>query len=227
MAKRIPAAKTLTERDLALMRFVGSGGVATLNQIQRKFWSNAKERTCRERLLQLEKAGHLKTHFVEARVKGEQVFTLTPKGAKEFGALERKFFFTKLPQKHELKQQLIAQDIRIKLEQDLAQQGKKLVTWKNEHQLRSEAHHATGKKFGNSAGIPDARAVIENENGGEAEEIDLEIDGQYWGKMLADKLGALAGSGRAGVWVTTKARAGKIAQLLGTLGANSVKVVTV
>jgi DNA-binding PadR family transcriptional regulator len=226
MAKRVTKAKFLTERDLALMNWIGSGGLASLNQLHVKFWTNAKERTCRERLLQLEKAGMLKTHFVDARVKGEQVFTLTPKGAKEFSALERKFFFTKLPQKHELKQQLISQDIRIKLERDLVQQGKKLVTWKNEHQLRSEAHHATGKKFGNSAGIPDARAVIETEEG-EAEEIDLEIDGQYYGKMLGDKLGALANSGRGGIWVTTKARAGKIAQLLGGLGASSVKVVTV
>jgi Replication-relaxation len=223
MAKHNPIAKILTERDYALMRFIGSGGVATLNQIQRKFWADAKERTCRERLLQLEKTGYLKTYFVDARIGGEQVFIITPQGAKQFSQMERKFFFTSLPAKHELKQQLIAQDVRLKLEQDLTAQGKKLTVWKNEHQLRSEVYHATGIKFGNSAGIPDARAVIEDSKG-KIEEIDIEVDGGYFGKMLNAKLDALVHGGRAGIWVTTKGRANRIIQILDNLRVDSVRV---
>ena len=51
-----PKAKVATERDMQLMRRIGQSGLDSFENIKANFWSDAKERTARERLLQLEKS---------------------------------------------------------------------------------------------------------------------------------------------------------------------------
>ncbi len=179
MPKRLTTAKKLTGRDYEILRFIGSGGLATVDQLHRKFWAGKQKRTARERLLQLEKAGWLKTHFVAFRQREEQelVLVLTSKGAvQHFSAAERERFIIGLPASHEQKQQLLFQETRLAIEEQLAQYHQhtegdemvssahqsglksplesefkgqlKLVDWRNEHELRREQVLAKRKSPG-------------------------------------------------------------------------------
>jgi DNA-binding PadR family transcriptional regulator len=141
MPKNPPKARVVTERDLKIMRLLGTDGISNLKTIHEKFWPGAKAQTCRDRLLQLEKSGWLKSHFVDTRgKKNELVFTLTPQGAKQhFSQIERKFMITKLPAYNEVHQQLMAQQARFILENRLRERGLELAGWLNERQLRSQA----------------------------------------------------------------------------------------
>lgn len=173
MEKALSRVKIVTERDRLLMRWIGTNGVASLKQLQTVFWPEATERTCRERLVLIEKGGLIETHYVEtSRKRGEQVFTLTNRAATEyFEAVIRKRLIVGLPPRAELKQQLMAQDTRIVLDQLLALYGKRITKWQNERELRREAAFIKWKpgspagrgKF-NDVAVADARILL-----GEAE----------------------------------------------------------
>ncbi len=166
MPEHLSKAKTVTDRDRRLLHWIGTNGVASFKQLHTVFWPTANERTCRERLVQLEKAGWIERHYVHtSRKRGEQVYTLTRRCATEhFEAATRKRLMIGLPATSELKQQLTAQDTRIVLDRMLAAQGKQVVNWLNERELRSEAAYLkrkTGSRaWGGLAGVADARVFI-------------------------------------------------------------------
>lgn len=221
------------------MRWIGTNGIASFKQLYIVFWPQAKERTCQERLLQLEKAGWIERHYVDTdRKRGEQVYTLTSKGAKEhFEEATRRRMMIGLPAPGELKQQLMAQDTRIVLERSLAEQGGRLVGWQNERELRSEAALARRKPLSRAwGGLPDlndARAFFttpsntenittttgnHNSGTGQVQSLDIEIDGQYYGQMLKKKIVSLARGNRPTLWVTTPDRVRQIQRELTEAG---------
>lgn len=190
-------AKVVTDRDQELMRFIGQGGVATLDQLHRRHWPKAQLQTARDRLSQLEKAGWIKAQPVSAGGHGNEIaFTLTRKGAALFPKAEAERFYIGLPSVSELKQQLKGQDARIQLEGYLAQRGEKLIYWKSEREIRSEFYrelftynkkhgYAHNKKHWDRPSvddIADAQATVIDGQGNERT-INIEIDGQYYGKM--------------------------------------------
>lgn len=230
-----PKAKILTERDRQILQFVGQGGIARLDQLKRRHWPTAQEQTARDRLLQLEKAGWLQSHFCHQARKHNNglVFTLTNKGAAHFTSAERKRFTIGLPTHGELVQQLVGQDTRIALEIRLAAQGRRLVQWRSERELRSEFYgdqarynrqrgRAWNASASRSTGRPkdvddlyDAQAVIAGQDGQESQ-LGIEIDGQYYGKMLDKKLASFtARPDQPLIWATTSPlRARRIEQAL-------------
>lgn len=212
-----PKAKVATERDMELMRRIGQSGLDSFENIKANFWADAKERTARERLLQLEKAGWIEAKYVDARKPGELIFTLTTRGEKLFTRPERDRFMTARPQ--EYNQQLLAQDSRTRLERQLAEQGARLLDWKNEHELKSAASKnyrrsaASGASSEQGAEVADAQAIILNGDG-QTITLDIEIDGAYFGKQLAKKVSSLSSSGQPALWVTTPGRTRTITQAL-------------
>ena len=237
-----PRALHLTERDKAILEFIGSGGLASPTQLKRKFWPLSKtEATCRQRLYLLERALYLKANFspLPGRSRGEVIFNLTKQGALVFlGERERHYFYTKLPGKRDCEQQLISQATRLYLEEKLPEVGKRLIGWKNERQLRGEAIQKMQQKlgqrglvrFGKLGGIPDGEAVILEETTGEVITMVIEIDGQYYGRQLKEKVKEIASFGRPGLWVTTsQLRAARVEQALASFtGAkNTVEVLVV
>lgn len=254
MPKRVARAKKATERDFELMKWIGTNGVASFKQLLTVFWPEAKERTCQERLLQLEKAGWIERHYVDtSRKRGEQVYSLTKRGAQEhFESAERRLLMIGLPARSELKQQLTAQDTRIVLEQKLALQGRQLISWVNERQLRSEAallkRTPGSKAWGGLADVPDGRIFVcnsaaiargneDNRNStGKADttsennavqQIEIEIDGQYYGQMLKGKIATLVKSNRPTLWVTTLDRAVRIENEIKQAGASNIQILVV
>ncbi len=209
------------------MQLLGTDGVADLKTIHERFWPEAKVQTCRDRLTQLEKAGWLQSHFVDTkRTKNELVFTLTNKGAKQhFNQVERKYMITRLPAYNEVHQQLMAQRARFKLEEQLRERGLELVGWNNEHKLRSQARlqqHPGTRAWGGLAGVADACALIVNPATGAYFEQMVEVDGQYYGKMLRQKIAGITRAGRSTLWVTTPDRANRISREISQAGAGSI-----
>ena len=212
--KRVGKAKIITDRDKEVLRFIGQGGIASLNQVHRRHWATAKERTAQERLQQLVSAGYLVKDYTDTRSPGEAVYGLTRKGAALFDKLEREGLTIGLPTHNEMKQQLYAQDTRLTLEHQLADRGEKLISWHNERELRSHQRReqlARGQSFNTRLqfeDIADAQAVIADAKGQESV-LDIEIDGQYFGKMLKEKIANYEQLGRPTIWVSTGASRGK------------------
>src|SRR5690242_20596625 len=99
-AKRLDCYK----RNLQIMEFIGTDGIASLENLHQKFWAGGSIQTCRRYLNQLEKAGWLKSYFVHVCKPGQLVFTITSKGAKEhFNQAARKNLMIGLPANQEIR----------------------------------------------------------------------------------------------------------------------------
>ena len=208
-------ASVLTRRDHEILRFIGQGWLASLDQLHRKFWAHATPITTYERMRELVRAGVVERKTVHLRKAGELVYVLTRLGAAEFPYPERQKFIIGLPARHELKQQLLAQDARLILERNLANQELHLVDWLNERELR--------RISGREGEIPDARAIIQDNQGG-LSELDFEIDGAYYSQMLKAKLRDFGKSGKQLVWVTTPGRVARIRREIQRLGAVNIQL---
>lgn len=209
------------------MRLLGTDGVSSFKVLHERFWPEAKERTCRERLDQLVKAGWLESHYIDTRGERNQlVFSLTPRGARDnFYTVERRFMLTKLPAFNEVHQQLMAQQARFRLIERLEKQGLKLAGWLNERQLHSQARRKLqpGKRaYGRIGGIADAQASILNPATGEIESRNIEVDGAYYGKVLREKIAGIARTGTRTTWVTTPERAARIIREINDAGASNL-----
>lgn len=209
-----------TDRDRNILQWVGQGGVATLDQLARRFWPSKGVDAALNRLRQLVKAGYLETHVCDSwcpggtERRGERVFALTQQGFMQFNPSERQHFYVGLPPPAEIGQQILAQEAYLRLEMQAREQGAQLVGWKSERALRAEllrSHHhmlrpgARGEDL-LQRDIPDAEVVILTASG-ERQILYVEVDGAYYGKMLWQKAGGLAKSGHPVIWVCTLSRA--------------------
>lgn len=214
------AAKILTERDNAILRWVGENGVGTLSQICTLFWPDAKPQTALDRLHQLVKAHWLDVQMHDIRRHGapEHFFTLTKTGAAHFDPAIRNGLMIGLPTRPELPQQLFLGDVRIALMRQLAVEDKQIVGWRNERQLRSAHRIAANQQAKHtktaqgwrtlapasaySTAIADAQAVIADKDGRETT-LDIEADLGYSGRMLHEKVASYASHAQPVLWATT------------------------
>lgn len=199
------AARQITARDEALLRRIGQAGIAGEAQLHRDYWAGAQLRTAQDRLTQLSKAGYIERQVCDVRRPGEVVYTLTRKGRLLFDQAERPRLHVGLPAAHELKQQLIAQDAYSQVAAEIAAAGGTWGDWRGERDLRSEfrREQQAAAQAGSPAPtreIADAEAVW-TDAAGTPHTLDVEIDGQYYGKMLRQKLARFGESGRPTLWV--------------------------
>jgi hypothetical protein len=248
--RRVGKAQLLTDRDMAIIRRIAKGGVMSLEQARQVFWrkedgSLAARTTAQTRLGQLVGAGYLRTDYTHARRPGEQVYSLTRQGANLLTPLERARAAIGLPGQNEIRQQLDAQNVRINIERDLAGRGAQLLDWKTEHDLRSEQTREIkklvkhqGRKLSQAEldqlpDIADAQAVIEDTSG-QIYGLNVEIDGQYFGQMLKNKIGDMhrlsQQTGLPVVWATTGSpnRAARLNREIDGAGASqTVRIIEV
>jgi DNA-binding PadR family transcriptional regulator len=199
-------AKIVTDRDRAVLRDIGQNGIATFAYIKAHYWPDQLGRTCRERLSLMEKAGWITKEYVSLRKPGELTFSLTRLGAEHFTRPEQQRFTLGPLARHEIRQQLDALDARVSLVKQYESLGYRLLDWHNERELRSRQTSTAGDE------IADCLASFVNEASGQVVELDIEIDGQYFGQMLEKKIAALAATGRPSVWATSAGRARRIRQ---------------
>jgi hypothetical protein len=208
MTKTKNPAFTIMERDLEVLKFIGKGGLASVSQINTKFWPGAKEQTCLDRLERLQKAGYLKCQIITTlNPKGERVFSLQSESYKLFSqAIQSRFF--KNVTNSEVKQQLLVQEALLKLEKEWAEQGKVIVNWKHERELKGELKRQQINGVDTSqVEVADAQAIVRDDATGELYEVEIEVDGEYYGKMLKSKIDRFAASNKPTIWVTTPDRA--------------------
>ncbi len=209
MARRY-AARQLTARDRDLLHWIGQAGIATEGQIHRRYWAGKLLGTAQDRLLQLRKAGLVEQQVCDVVRPGEPVYTLTRKGRLLFTHAERARLHVGLPAQHELKQQLVAQDAYLHLAAEVQAAGGTWGDWRGERDLRSEFRREQQAAAQSGATAPtweiaDAQ-VVWTDTTGSVQTVDVEIDGQYYGKMLARKLARFGTSGRPTVWVCASPR---------------------
>jgi hypothetical protein len=215
------------QRVLEILEFIGTDGIASLENLHQKFWAGGSIQTCRRYLSQLEKAGWLKSYFVHVCKPGQLAFTITSKGAKEhFSQAARKNLMIGLPANQEIKQQMLAQKARLLLEEQFVVEGKRIIEWLNERQLRRET--IRNIKSGISTlhslnDIADARMTIKCE-GGKTYRQEIEVDGEYYGQMHKTKIEAYARIGLPTLWVTTQNRATRIKDEISRANASNISV---
>lgn len=219
-------AKIATERDLEIMQLAGMDGLASFRIIKNQFFELANDKTARARLTQMEKAGWIQSGRTDARQRGELVFFLTDKGHQFFTPAERQYFMQ--ARASEYKQQLMLQEARLRLKQEVEYDGGKILEWKNEHQLKSEWRKAemAGLQYGEVDELPDAEAIIELADGS-TYQIGIEADGSYFGKRLSSKCERFGegGNNYQVMWVTTPDRANKISNAISAYPNQSVMVI--
>lgn len=225
-------AKQTTACDLDILRWVGANGVASLAQLAACFWPRCSPQTAKARLDQLGRTGLLDVHYVDVRRRGERVYTLTTEAVRLFSHVEQEHLVVGLPSLNILKHLLMANDARLLLEKQVRKDGGRLVQWITEGELRAQVcrriEAARRVSMGGSRGwgvsqpvqpvvpitsenIPDARAVLMLRDG-EYVEVDIEIDGRYFGKMLTYKAAKLGASGSPVVWACEKSRVAPVTQ---------------
>lgn len=209
-----PLAKRLTPRDAHILLWIGLAGIASQDQVARRFWGGKSRRTADERMRRLVRSGYLEMHGCSVRTPGEPVFCITEQAYREFGSAQRERLQVGLPSPSEIRQQLMAQDAYLLLEANIVRDGSRLVDWRPERELRAEfqlAHSPTQQRKWASppADIPDAQVTIITGQG-EVKTLYVEIDGVYYGKMLCEKAKCLGKSEHNVVWVCTQERAGYV-----------------
>lgn len=214
-------------RTKEILEFIGTDGIASLDNLHHKFWPLQSLETCRKYLSQLEKIGWLKSYFIHVCKPGQLVFTLTAKGAREhFSQAIRKDLMIGLPANLELKQQLLAQDARLQLEKRLAAEGKRIIEWQNERQLRRETvrNIKSGRSTLNALNdIADARMTVLSVDGRTYRQ-EIEIDGEYYGQMLKNKIETYRRKGSLMLWATTSNRANRIREEIARAGATNISL---
>lgn len=254
-------ARLLTARDQAILRFVGTQGVASLGQLSRRFWPGALVSTAQDRLTQLVRSGYLQAERCYLHPAAELVYGLRREGLLLFSTSERSGLQVGLPSAGEMKQSVLATAVRIRIEEQLQAEGGRLIGWKGERELRADCGREVAKRVrasgnartvtptpssvtsppnggigggrdrrdgggggtgsGSNGGsgdsgqrraaqqkhldIADARAIVQTADGA-IQEIDIEIDGQYYGKMLQAKAASLCCSSRPVVWACSTSR---------------------
>jgi hypothetical protein len=182
-----------------ILEFVGTDGLASLENLHHKFWPYVGVQSCRRFLSLLEREGWVDRHFIHVYKPGQLVFSLTAKGASDnFSQAARKNLMIGLPANQEEKQ--------------FASEGKRIISWQNERQLRRETIRKI--KSGQSTlhalnEIADARMTVSDETGRVFSQ-EIEIDGEYYGQMLKTKLETYGRKGLPLLWVTTQNRAVRI-----------------
>jgi hypothetical protein len=194
---RITKAKQLTERDKAILTDLARCRVLSFEQVKNAYWSHAKERTCYERLKQLQKAGYVTEHTVSAEKPGSslRVFCLDTKGKRwatgpQGPGLDRSVVFTHPGKSNEVVHQVRTNQVYFQLS------GDEKATWRIGDALEIE----NGVYAGGSDMVPDASYI-----GDEGEEVYVETDcGKYTPSQIREKVSAFAG--KKTVWVCPAGR---------------------
>ena len=214
----------IQDRDRQIFRFVGEHETATFEQIKAKFWpSSANDETAKQRLDKLRRAGYIARHDYQPDVlHATSRYTITKKVLRETASENASRMYTGKLIEREITQAIKSVEARLELER----RGYTVEGWISERQLQREqqAQIAQARKNGHhhptAPAISDGQAVILNPDG-KVVCADVEIDGQYWGRMLTKKINGFAG--RHVFWACTPERAERVQQAAG----DNIKVVTV
>jgi hypothetical protein len=196
--KSAAKAKSLTTRDMSILTDLARCRVLSLGQVKAAYWPSAKERTCRDRLEQLEKAGYIASQTVQGDQPGAsiEVFHLTNKSKRwatgpEGPGLDRSIVFETAGKADEIIHQVRTNDAYFTLSKT------EQATWRIGDALEIEHGVFQG---GSNASIPDASYVADD--GGE---VLIETDcGSYTAVQIREKVAAF--SDKKSIWICPAGR---------------------
>ncbi len=183
---------------MAILTDLARCRVLSLDQVKEAYWSTAKERTCRERLEQLEKAGYVASQTVQGDRPGVAlgVFHLAKKGkhwatGPEGPGLDRNIIFETAGKADEIIHQVRTNDVYFTLS------NTEKATWRIGDAL--EIVHGVFQGDSN-ASVPDALYIADN-----GVEVLVETDcGSYTAAQIREKVAAF--SGKNSVWICPAGR---------------------
>jgi hypothetical protein len=193
---RLPTYAPLPERAAQTLRWIGEGGLASLDQLVRRFWSQARPRSAYRYLHPLVQAGYLLTAPHTALHGGQDLYVLTAQGSAMLG-IAPPFVRVGWPHPQEFNHLLLGQEVRLVLEARLARvgHGGEILAWRTDYLLR----HLTPPAHSPDA-IADIQAEFRQTARSQPELLHIEIDGAYYGARLSSKLAAYGSLAGRVVW---------------------------
>jgi hypothetical protein len=192
---------SISPANQAVLHWIGQGGVASREQVRRRFWPDVRPSSAYRHLHRLVQGGYLLTQPWHLARQQTIIYALTQQSARTIGATAPGIYIG-WPSQREMAHLILGQEVRLLLDQQLRREGGALVGWRSERSLRGQAHTRH-----NAADIPDAEATFYRAPGGTVETVEIEIDGQYYGQMLARKAARYGTHSRPILWATRPARA--------------------
>ena len=199
------AARLLTKRDAEILRWVGSCGVASLDQLARQFWSGRQNGTAQDRLDLLVHADYLQAQWSQHRGAVERVYALAASGCAQLPCVAQERVRIGFPPSGMMRQQLLASEARLQITTAVEAAGGQTLDWKPEWELRAEYNRAVALADRRGTARPhhelaDAQVVYRS-GAGQERTIDIEIDGYYYGAMLQQKAACYGRSKRTIYWI--------------------------
>ena len=187
----------IQDRDREIFRFLGEHETATFAQVRQKFWAaSVTDKTAHDRLDKLRKEGYIVRHTYTTTTNGRTTtrYSITRKALRELEPATTERLYTGKLIDREVEQAIKGVEARLELER----RGYQVTGWISERQLQRAQHVAIAhaRRAGRpatAAAISDGQAIIADSKTGEIATIDVEIDGQYYGKMLCQKVQGFAG----------------------------------
>jgi hypothetical protein len=195
------SAVPLTAFTRQILYCIGQGGVATDDQLTRRFWSRARPRSAYRQLYRLVAEGYLLVQPWSFPTRKTFLYALTEAGAQALG-VRPPHVYIGWPRYGEMAHLILGQETRLLLETRLAVTGGVLLAWRAERLLRHL--YLRAQMHGE---IPDAQADFCLAVGDPMETVDVEIDGQYYGQMLARKAAGYGAHPRRVLWACLTQRA--------------------
>lgn len=206
-AGHAPASGALPARTRILLRWIGEGGLASRVQLARRFWPAARyPRTAYQHLYRLVRQGYLLTDGYDRRGQHHDLYILTAAGSAVLGAAPP-FVRIGWPPPREWPHLLAGQEVRLHLEQRLASagQGGVIRAWRTDYRLR---HLPLPVR--DQPAIADIQMEWQRTATSASETVLIEIDGAYFGQMLATKVAAYANPATRVLWVCPPHRVARL-----------------
>ena len=197
-AGRAPDTLALPAQTRVLLRWIGEGGLACRAQLARRFWPAARyPRTAYQHLYRLVRQGYLLTTGYDLHGRHHDLYVLTAAGRAALGVASP-FVRIGWPPPREWPHLLAGQEVRRHLEQRLAAAGRggAIRAWRTDYQLRHLPLPARDQ-----TAIADIQMDWQRTATSAPETVLIEIDGAYFGQMLATKVAAYAASATRVLWV--------------------------
>ncbi len=191
----------LSPANQEMLRWIGQGGVASRDQLRRRFGAGVQPRSAYRHLHRLVRGGYLLTQPWHRARQQTVIYALTRQSAAAIGA-EVPAIYIGWPSRREIDHLILGQALRLLLEAQLLREGGALLGWRSERLLRHQLLAA-----GTGADIPDAEVDLCRSPGATVETVDVEIDGQYYGQMLAHKAARYGAQPGPVLWACRPARA--------------------
>ena len=225
MATKSARRFVVQDRDREIFRFVGEHETATFTQVRQKFWAGSvTDKTAHDRLDKLRREGYVMRHDYTISATGRTTtrYSLTRKAVRELEPATTAHLYTGTLIAREVEQAIKGVEARLELER----RGYRVEGWISERELQRAQHAAIAQarregKPATAEPISDGQAIIADPTTGEVTSVDVEIDGQYWGRMLREKMHGF--TGRPLFWVCSPARAERVSRA----ASPNVKVITV